>query len=1147
VALLGITVVLGWHTGNAWIVEIRPDLSPMQYLSSLLFLLSGVSLMAGALKVRCCLRLPVAMGLVVTACGMAISYHYLANGASKVDDFFRFLPLFPGHTSFLPSPPTALGFSLCGLAVLLLNMQMRARRKRFLIWLIASPAAALSLMVLSGYAVGLTETYVWGTTIGMALHSAVGMMLLGLGLMLSQINSRRTLVTDRWLPIPIAIATLTGTLVIWQALRTSERAFLRNEVRLVMEDFLTDARYHLEAPLRALERKRQRWEQRGGLPYADWRADAEAFLASEPIFSALEWADASWRVQWVIPETYADRIIGLNLREETRWDAQPALRKAEDTYSMVVSPPIELLQGGSGILVYYPLRAEEQADGFLIGVIPLKEFFQIVLKERIFEDYSITVFDGDKVLIGTPETSGVRKDATVEDFFRFQSDAWKIRITPLHKPSLSGNLPDIILLLGLLLALTLAALVYGVQVSLRKNRVIQATDRKLRKILREKETVTALLEAAGRIARVGSWEILNDQKTVIWSETTRAIHEMPPGAEITVEEGVNFYHEDDRPMIAEVVQEAFEKEIPFEFEARLRTAKGNLIWIHTRGVVARDGEGRVIGMRGVVQDIDEQKKSRDLLEERNRQLEIATAKAEAHAKAKAEFLANMSHEIRTPLNAVIGMSELLMDSHLPEREREFADTIHSSGDILLGLINDILDFSKIEAGKFDLEEVPVHVRHCLESGIDIVAGLASRKRLNLAYWIAPEVPEVILGDATRLRQIFVNLATNAIKFTAKGEIFLNLSVRRTADGDFLHTEVRDTGIGIPQERMNRLFQAFSQVDSSTTRRFGGTGLGLAISQRLVEKMGGRIWVESEVGKGSTFQFEVPLRTVDEPPELPGEQMAARSFHDLRVLIVDDTATNSWILQAQLEAWGMKPAVFERPAEALERLREGESYDIAILDVFMLEMDGYELAEEIRKLCPQEKLPILLLTSPDDYQEKLATLGIAAVLTRPVKKAALLHALEKALASAHMGLESRQALPPSSVPKLADSIPLRILVAEDNVVNQRVAALLLSRMGYDPRIVSNGLEVLDALRKHTFDVVMLDVQMPELDGLETAQRILATFGDKPRPWLIALTANALEGSREECLAAGMDDFLTKPVRVTDLARVLTRAGERANKG
>ena len=1146
VALIGVSVLIGWHIGSTRIIGIYPDLSPMQYMTALLFLMCGVSLVAGTVKVACCLRLPVILSGIVCLCGMLVSLHYVTHGRVAANEIFEFLPRFPGQPTVLPSPPTALGFLLCGLATVLLNLRIRPRLKRFLIWIIATPAVALSLMVLSGYAVGLTATYIWGKTVGMALNSAVAMTLLGAGLILALFNPRRVLLADRWLPIPIAVATLTGTLVIWQALKANEAAFMKGQTVLVMEDLLTDAQYRLEGPLRALDRKRLRWTQRNGLPYQDWKADAETYLATEKIFTALEWADSSWYVQWVVPESLGKVIVGYDLRKETRWDAATALRRAEDKNEVAISPPIPLLQGGTGMIFYYPLYAEAQFDGFLIAVLQLKDFFQSVVSERIFDDYTVTIYEGDRVLIGKDEIPAGMQAVTVEDYFRFNGHEWKIRLTPLTVPVIAGNMPNVILLLGALLSATLSALVYGVQISLRKNRIIQVTDRKLRLTLTEKETAKAQLEAAGRIAQVGSWEILSDQKTVYWSEITCQIHEMESGTQITVEEGINFYHPEDRERIAQIVTEAFEKEIPFEFEARLQTAKGRVIWIHTRGEVARDLDGHVIGMRGVVQDIDERKRNSELLKERNRLLVEATAKAEANAKAKAEFLANMSHEIRTPLNAIIGMSELLMDSALPAREREFTETIHSSGDILLGLINDILDFSKIEAGKFDLEELPVHIRHCLESGIDIVATQASRKKLNLAYWIAPEVAEVILGDPTRLRQIFVNLVTNAIKFTARGEVFIRLEVRQTAAGAVLHSEVRDSGIGIPQERMNRLFQAFSQVDSSTTRRFGGTGLGLAISQRLVDKMGGRIWAESEVGKGSVFHFEIPLRPVAAPPELPAERVVAQSFHDLRVLIVDDTATNSWILQNQLEAWGMKPVIFSSPVEALGELRKGEKFDAAILDVFMLEMDGYELAGEIRKLRPKRELPILLLTSPDDHQDKIIALGISAVLTRPVKKAALLHALENALHTAHLDTATPSTGAVPMVPRLATKLPLRILVAEDNPVNQRVAALLLRRMGYEPRIVSNGLEALDSLRKQDFDVVMLDVQMPEMDGLEAARRIIVNYGDRPRPWLIALTANALEGSRDECLQAGMDDYITKPVRVTDLARALTRAGERVKE-
>lgn len=681
----------------------------------------------------------------------------------------------------------------------------------------------------------------------------------------------------------------------------------------------------------------------------------------------------------------------------------------------------------------------------------------------------------------------------------------------------------------------------GIDITQRK-----AMERQLRQTLREKENAQALLEAAGRIARLGHWVLPLDGNGPQWSSIAYAIHEVPVGTLVSLEQAVAFFHPDDRPVAERYVNQMMSAGDAFEFEARLVTARQRIVWVHIRGEPARDDDGRVVAFRGIIQDIDERKKAAELLEKRNQQLEVATAHAEAAARAKAEFLANMSHEIRTPLNAIIGMSELLSDSELDPRDKEFVETIQNSGDVLLGLINDILDFSKIEAGQLEPERIPVNLRECVESALDVIAPSASRKHLELVYWIDRDVPPSIIGDPTRLRQVFVNLAGNAIKFTNEGEVFVKVSRHVASDGGlWLHAEVRDSGIGIPAERMDRLFQAFSQVDSATTRRYGGTGLGLAISQRLIQMMGGRIWVDSEVGKGSTFHFEIPAHPVETPIPATIGRSVARSLNGLRVLIVDDNPTNRWILHMQVESWGMVPVLAEGSRQALTLIEHGDEFALAILDLDMPDLDGVALAKEIRKLRSEGELPILLLTSMGERRIDLSAAGITGLLTKPVKSGPLFNAVKNILADTRSLAKPIQGT--GDHVTLARDFPLRILIAEDNPVNQRVTALLLQRMGYQPVVVTNGVEVLSVLEHEKFDVVLLDVQMPEMDGLEAAREICRRYSHGARPWMIALTAHAVEGDKAECLAAGMDDYLSKPLRSENLEQALRNAHAHCSSG
>jgi PAS domain S-box-containing protein len=642
----------------------------------------------------------------------------------------------------------------------------------------------------------------------------------------------------------------------------------------------------------------------------------------------------------------------------------------------------------------------------------------------------------------------------------------------------------------------------------------------------------AKLRVAQELARVGSWELDLATNQLVVSEQFYRLHEITPGTPVSIDQALSFYTAGHRAAVAEAAGRALKEGIGWDLEVQIETSSGQRIWARSVGRPEMH-HGAAVRIHGTIQDISERKAAEAAMT-------LAKDEALKAARTKADFLANMSHEIRTPLNAVIGMTGLLLSTSLDSEQREYVDTVRTASDNLLELINDILDFSKIESGKLELEQQPYSLHECIESALDLLAPRAAEKKLELASWLDESVPNVLVGDVTRVRQIIVNLLSNAVKFTAQGDVFISAHTRFSTDGPpLLRVTVRDTGIGIPADRLDRLFQSFSQVDSSTTRTHGGTGLGLAISRRLIELMGGRIWVESESGRGSRFNFEIPVQLAEaDANERPRETFSLRHA---RILVIDDHATSREILELHLEAWDAIVECVASPLAALALIRQGEIFHAIVVDHFMPVMDGVEFTRQLRSSPVGVSIPVLLTTAVG-RRGALSVDGLfAAVLAKPLKPRQLQHALNRILGST---IEPAQpAAQASSAPLMAGS---RVLIVEDNPVNQRVARALLERMGLRPDLVAHGREAVEALDRQPYDIVLMDVHMPVMNGLDATREIRRRLSAEQQPVIIAMTASAMAKDRETCLNAGMDDFISKPVRGEDLqARLIQwqRTGRR----
>ena len=1049
----------------------------------------------------------------------------------------------PGRSATISGACLGLG----ALVVIWHSAHFASRARVFAGAVIGSLLIAVGFSTLLGYAADLPAIYDWGSSLAIAPLSALGLLLLGLSLLI--LAWRESLKEKHeppaWAPLPAVIACLTLTMILWVGLRDREHAYVNSKTLQMMGSLAGVIDSRIEIEKNELDRVARTWSDAPPNDTVIWDADARTQLKVSAPYGckSIAYVDETLHTRWIFPSVGNEWAINFNQPSAPpRKDAiEEALDPANKNRPTISTTTDISGSGERGFVVYAPILRQARIAGFVAAEYGYTAFFTKIADD-FTGSYHVTIaigassyYDAGPAVAGTNPGYTIDKTYTIEGF---EGRRLQLTLTPSNEliASGSGSLPEFALAAGLGLTLLLGLTVHLARRAVAGQLAAEVSNKRLLAENEERRRVETRLKVSDERLRlaldsteIGIFEWNVPTGHVYYSNGLWAMlgyeHDRMPG---TLDAWQSLIHPDDLAVYRPKIESQLHGAATFiDLEYRIRTRTGDWRWIYGRSKsISTDFQGRPSRIIGTVQDITARV-------ETEHQLRRAKAEADATSRAKSEFLASMSHEIRTPMNGIIGMTSLIGETSLSAEQRDYVNTIRSSSEALLTIINDILDFSKIESGKMEIERVPFGLSLCLEETLDLFAVKAAEKNLELGYAIARDVPPWILGDVTRLWQVITNLVNNAVKFTAAGSV--SVEVQRGAaapDGKFfVEFTVRDTGIGIPPDRLNRLFKAFSQVDSSTTRKYGGTGLGLAISQRLSLLMGGNIRVESVAGSGSAFIFNILTEAAPLPVDIDYLPPVPEPLRGATVLCIEDHPVTQARLRAIFEKWGVNCALAE-DAEAAATLSATLTPVPALVVVDHGVIENPILSEALAKVT----CPLLVMVPFGQNLPSLASESRSfATVTKPLKDAAFMHAVTTLFSVIPEEQEATVIRPDSHV--LAQEFPLRVLLAEDNPVNQKVALGYLERMGYHADLVGNGTQAVSILETRTYDLILMDLQMPEMDGLEASRQIRRRFPADRQPKIIALTANAMEGDRELCLAAGMDDYISKPVKLHEIAAAI----------
>ena len=931
-----------------------------------------------------------------------------------------------------------------------------------------------------------------------------------------------------WRLIPFGVGILTATLFLWQALLSREDLQIKREIASTAAITGDNIKVLVESHIKALARMAKRWESSEHQIREVWEADALQYVRDFRGYQAIEWVDPSLHIRWVVPLQGNESFLGMDLNSDPQRKA--ALESARDLRAVSVSQTMELTAGGPGFAVRVPIFSRQRFEGFILGVFRVEEAFDSILEPLMAQGYSVAILDEQKEIYHHNQSGFQPTQTTLgETKLEISGVKWTVRVWPspdlvaaAHTP-----LPGVILASGLLMGGLLMLALYHAETARRRARELKdevserlKTEARLSESLNKAEEYSRLFDLSLDLICIADFHGYFKHLNPAWEATLGYTLD-----ELRAQPYIKLIHPDDIESTRLEAAKLAETDYgAVGFINRYRCKDGTYKWLSWTAASSHPNKLIYAAARDIT--------DRKLADE---ELSRAKAAADAANQAKSAFLANMSHEIRTPMNGIIGMTDLTLTTELTAKQSQYLGRVKSSADSLLSLINDILDFSKIEAGKFDLDPVDFNLREILEDAVSLIELRAQQKGVELSCRIDPGLPTLVVGDAMRLRQIVINLLANAVKFTDQGgQVRLEVEADSTTDKEaVLCFSVHDTGVGIPPEKQRMIFDPFSQADNSTTRQFGGTGLGLTISSQLVRLMGGRIWVESEVGRGSTFSFIVRFDRSD----LADETAVLNNMVKLRGLTVLVVAQDREIgvkVGNALGRWGLVPAFAPDAKSAIRTLKQtntaGRPIELAILCADRWDQDSQALVQQVLQSPDGSGVRFILMTRPLLYAdvESPQESGIIEWLTEPIEMSALFNSIVTTLDS-KLRAEGR-GLSLNSGPRLKDQKILEILLAEDNEVNQELAIDLLKGWGHHVTVAGDGKMALENFEKQQFDLVLMDVQMPVMDGFETT----AVIRERERRAgthtpIIALTAHAMKGDRERCLAAGMDGYLTKPLR------------------